>query len=130
MKYVKCKTVILFLILSSFKCSLADERIILTALNSMERIGQDQKVEGFRTIKIWSARNEVESFQVVVYAPKENINVIKVEISDLIGPKDSKIEKKTLSSLEKNTSESECPPPGRNYLLDYILTLSFRSLIL
>ena len=85
--------IFLFLILSSFGHAAAGEKIILTALNSMERIGLDQKLDGAHTVEIWSARNEVESFQVVVSALKENINVIKVEISDLIGPEGSKIEK-------------------------------------
>jgi len=90
------KTVILFLVLSSLKHAAAGEKIELTALNSMERINQNQKINGARTVKIWSARNEVESFQVVVSAPKENINVIKVEISDLIGPEGTKIEKENI----------------------------------
>jgi len=111
------KTVILFLILSSFKYSSAGDKIALTALNSMERIGQNQKIDGAHTVKIWSARNEVESFQVVVSAPKENINVIKVEISDLIGPKGSKIEKEKIKLFREeyvrvrmSTPRAELPP--------------------
>ena len=110
-------TIILFLILSSFKCSSAGEGIILTALNSMERIGQDQKIDGVPTVKIWSARNEVESFQVVVSAPQENINVIKVEISDLVGPKGSKIEKENIKLFREeyvrvrmSTPRAQLPP--------------------
>ncbi len=111
------KTVILFLILISFEHSLAGDKIALTALNSMERIGQDQKIYGAATIQIKSARNEVESFQVVVSAPKENINVIKVEISDLIGPKGSKIEKENIKLFREeyvrvrmSTPRAELPP--------------------
>jgi hypothetical protein len=111
------KTVIFFLILGSFKCSSAGEKVILTALNSMERVGQDQKIDGTPTVKIWSARNEVESFQVVVSAPKENINVVKVEISDLVGPKGSKIEKENIRLFREeyvrvrmSTPRAELPP--------------------
>jgi hypothetical protein len=93
MKNGTLTTIFLFLILSSFEYASASERIILTALNSMERISQDQKDEGAGTVKISSARNEVESFQIVVSAPKENINVIEVEISDLVSSEGSKIEK-------------------------------------
>jgi hypothetical protein len=110
-------TIFLFLILSSFEHVLAGEKIILTALNSMERIGQDQKIDGAHTVKIWSARNEVESFQVVVSAPQENINVIKVEISDLIGPEGSKIEKDDIKLFREeyvrvrmSSPRAELPP--------------------
>ena len=111
------QTVILFLIFSSFKYSSAGEKIALTALNSMERISQNQKIYGAATVKIQSARNEVESFQVVVSAPKENINVIKVEISDLIGPEGSKIEKENIKLFREeyvrvrmSSPRAELPP--------------------
>jgi hypothetical protein len=117
MKNIIDKAIFLFLILGSFKCSSAGEDIILTALNSMERIGQYQKVDGAGTVKICSARNEVESFQVVVSAPKENINVVKVEISDLIGPEGSKIEKENIKLFREeyvrvrmSTPRAELPP--------------------
>jgi hypothetical protein len=111
------KAVIFFLILGLLKCSSASEGIILRALNSMERVVQDQKVEGAPAVKIWSAGNEVESFQIVVSAPKENINVIKVEISDLVGPKGSKIEKENIKLFREeyvrvrmSTPRAELPP--------------------
>ena len=109
--------IFLFLVLGSFKYSLADDKIALTALNSMERIDQNQKISGAKTVKIQSARNEVESFQVVVSAPKENINVIKVEISDLIGPKGSKIKKENIKLFREeyvrvrmSTPRAQLPP--------------------
>ncbi|MCJ7675435.1 MAG: hypothetical protein MUO33_09835, partial [Sedimentisphaerales bacterium] len=55
-------------------CSGAQERIQLTALSSMERIGQEQKPYGPRPapakagVEIKAAKNEVESFQVIVTA--------------------------------------------------------------
>ncbi len=125
-------TIFLFLIMSSFACSSAGEKITLRALNSMERIGQNQKhalsvVEGTyvhrapyggaATVNISSARNEVESFQVVVAAPKENINVVKVEVSDLIGQDGSKIGKGNIKLFREeyvrvrmSTSRAELPP--------------------
>jgi hypothetical protein len=109
--------IFLFLIFSSFKNAPADERMTLTALNSMERVGQGQKIDGARAVKIWSARNEVESFQVVVSAPKENINVVEVEISDLIGPEGSKIEKENIKLFREeyvrvrmSSPRAELPP--------------------
>jgi len=110
-------TIFLFLIMSSFACSSAGEKITLRTLNSMERIGQDQKIDGAPTVKISSARNEVESFQVVVAAPQENINVVKVEVSDLIGQDGSKIGKGNVRLFREeyvrvrmSTSRAELPP--------------------
>ena len=110
-------TIFLFLILSSFEHSSAGDKIVLNALNSMERISQNQKMYGAATVKIKSAKNEVESFQVVVSAPKENINVIKVEISDLIGPDGSKIEKDNIKLFREecvrvrmSSPRAELPP--------------------
>ena len=73
--------------------SATEKKMRLTALNSMERIGQNQKPQGQSKVEIKSAKNEVESFQVVVTALKENIKVVKVEISDLIGKNGAKIGK-------------------------------------
>ena len=109
--------VFLFLVFSSFEIAPADEKMILTSLNSMERVAQDQKIDGARAVKIWSARNEVESFQVVVSAPKENIDVIEVEISELIGPEGAKIEKENVKLFREeyvrvrvSSPRAELPP--------------------
>ena len=132
MKHGTFVTIFFFLILSSAAHSLAvhrtpdgGEKMTLTALNSMERIGQNQKLAlsvvegtyGATTVKIYSARNEVESFQVVVAAPQENINVVKVDISDLIGPDGSKIGKGNIRLFREeyvrvrmSTSRAELPP--------------------
>jgi hypothetical protein len=110
-------TIFFFMILSSFGYASEGEKIVLTALNSMERVSQDQKAEGAQTAKISSARNEVESFQVLVSAPAENINVTKVEISDLTGPNGSKIEKENVKLFREeyvrvrlSTRRAELPP--------------------
>lgn len=64
----------------------------LTALNSMERVGPKQQISGDSQAIIKAARNEVESFQLVVEALHHNAVVINAEISDLIG-KSGKISK-------------------------------------
>ena len=68
----------------------------LTALNGMERIVQHQETFGASSVEISSARNEVESFQIVVSAPKENITVTKAEITDLAGPNGAKIDQNSI----------------------------------
>ena len=110
-------TVLFFIVLSSSGHASGTERLILTALDSMQRVAQDQKVDGAGTVKISSARNEVESFQVVISAPKENINVTKVEIFDLIGTGGSKIEKDNIKLFREefvrvrmSSPRAELPP--------------------
>jgi len=63
----------------------------LTVLNSMERIGQDQEPRGEAGAEIQAARNEWESFQVVVSARGESCRVTRAELSDLAGPGGAKI---------------------------------------
>ena len=58
----------------------------LTVLNSMERIGQQQALFGDSHVSLKAARNEVESFQVVVHADKSDILVVNAEMSELSGP--------------------------------------------
>ncbi|HIJ53767.1 MAG TPA: DUF4091 domain-containing protein [Planctomycetes bacterium] len=82
-------TVMFIFVLGS--SSYSASQIRLTALNSMERTGQNQEPNGTSKVDIKSARNEVESFQVVVTALKENIKVVKVESSDLIAKDGAKI---------------------------------------
>ena len=72
------------------------QELRLTALNSMERIGQNQEPYGAAKVEIKSAKNEVESFQVVITALKENIRVVNVEITDLIAKDGSKIGKENI----------------------------------
>ncbi|MDD4870041.1 MAG: DUF6067 family protein [Kiritimatiellae bacterium] len=88
----------------------------LTVLNSMERINQDQEPFGETQVQIKAARNEVESFQVIVSATNENIKVIKAEVSDLSG-KDGIISKNNITlfreeyvRVRKSSSRAELPP--------------------
>jgi hypothetical protein len=97
--------------------SSASGMIELTALSSMERIGQNQESSGAATVEIKAARNEVESFQVVVAAPKENISVVKVEVSDLVGRGGSKISRANIRLFREeyvrvrmSTPRAELPP--------------------
>jgi len=105
------------MILSSAGHASGSERIVLTALNSAERISQDHKADGAQTAKISSAKNEVESFQIVISAPTENITVTKVDVSDLTGPGGSKIEKENIKLFREeyirvrlSTPRAELPP--------------------
>jgi hypothetical protein len=93
------------------------ENLQLTAITGMERIGQDQQPYGAGKVEIKSAKNEVESFQVVVTALKENIKVVNVEISDLIGKNGSKIGKENIKlfraeyvRVRRSTPRAELPP--------------------
>jgi hypothetical protein len=92
---MKDKILIVMILLVSILVSSAHsaENLRLTVLNSMERMGQDQQPYGDDKVQIKSAKNEVESFQVVVTAPKDNIKVVDVEITDLIGKNGEKISK-------------------------------------
>jgi len=110
-------TVFALLILGISAYSSAADMIQLTALNSMERVGQSQEPYGAAVVEIKAARNEVESFQVVVAAPKENISVIEVEISDLAGQGGSKIAKDNIRLFREeyvrvrmSSPRAELPP--------------------
>jgi len=65
--------------------SIAEERILLSALNSMERVEQNGLFKGKGHAEIKSAQNEVESFQIIVSAPSDHLVITNVEISDLHG---------------------------------------------
>ncbi|MBN2315591.1 MAG: DUF4091 domain-containing protein [Sedimentisphaerales bacterium] len=117
MKNTNTVAFLVVLILNSLGSAFAADKITLTALNSMERIGQNQEIIGTDSVEISSAKNEVESFQVVVGAPAETITVTKVEISDLAGPNGSKIDKANIKLFREeyvrvrlSTSRAELPP--------------------
>jgi len=110
-------TVSALLILGVSAYSSAADMIDLTALNSMERIGQSQEPYGAAAVEIKAARNEVESFQLVVAAPKGNICVVEVEITDLAGPAGSKIAKENVRLFREeyvrvrmSSPKAELPP--------------------
>ena len=89
----------------------------LTVLNSMERIGQNEPVFGKRAAVLKAAKNEVESFQVVVAAVNENISVVNAEISDLVSVGGERIENEHIKlyreeyvRVRKSTRRAELPP--------------------
>ncbi len=69
----------------------------LSVLSSMQRIGQNQELFGEDQAVVKAAKNEVESFQVVVHASQKNAVVVKVAMSDLTG--DAGIIKKENAAL-------------------------------
>ncbi|MFC1792252.1 glycoside hydrolase domain-containing protein [Planctomycetota bacterium] len=110
-------TISALLILGLSTYSSVADVINLKVLNSTERIGQSQEPYGAAAVEIKAARNEVESFQLVVAAPKENISVVEVEISDLAGPAGSKIAKENVKLFREeyvrvrmSSPRAELPP--------------------
>ena len=104
-------------VLSSSVCSGAEPKIKLTALNGMQRMGLDQEPYGATEVNISAAKNEVESFQVVVTAPKENVTLVKVNLSDLTGKNGAKIGKENVQLFREeyvrvrmSTARAELPP--------------------
>ncbi len=94
-----------------------DKTLKLTVLNAMQRIGQNDDPFGAAEAEIAAARNEVESFQVVVAAPSQRIQVVRAEISDLIGEKGAKIAKDHATlyreeyvRVRMSTPRAELPP--------------------
>ncbi len=63
----------------------------LTALHAMERILQHEAPFGASAVEIAAARNEVESFQVVVAARDQNLRVTSVTLPELVGEGGAKI---------------------------------------
>ena len=110
-------TGVFILVFGSSAYSAGEKGIKLTALNSMQRIGQNQKPYGASKVELKSAKNEVESFQIVVSALKENIRIVKAEISDLIEKDGSKIGKDNIKlfraeyvRVRRPTPRAELPP--------------------
>ncbi len=98
--------------------ALADEQPIgLTVLNSMERILQHEAPFGAPTVEIGAARNEVESFQVVVAALQGNVRVTRAEVTDMVGEGDAKIPadcvklyREEYVRVRMSTPRAELPP--------------------
>ncbi|MFA7172855.1 MAG: glycoside hydrolase domain-containing protein [Kiritimatiellia bacterium] len=97
--------------------SVARPVIGLTALHSMERIFQYEAPFGTPTAEITAARNEVESFQVVVAAGKGNLKVNSVVLSELVGEGGAKISGNSIKlyreeyvRVRKSTFRSEMQP--------------------
>jgi len=119
-RVIRCRFVLTALVaLGTLRAYAAEEQatIGLTALNAMERIGQDQEPFGAAQAEIEAARNEWESFQVVVAAPDANVQVTAAEMSDLAGPNGATIAKEHATlyreeyvRVRRSTRAAELPP--------------------
>jgi hypothetical protein len=94
-----------------------EQPIRLTVLNGLERIRQDDEPSGLPEAEIHAARNEWESFQVVVAAPDENVQVTGVEVTELVGDGGAKIAKEHVKlyreeyvRVRRSTPRAELPP--------------------
>jgi len=93
-----------------------DPEAKLTVLGSMERIGQDQEVYGNNEARISAAKNEVESFQVVVGALQKNIRVIRAEVSELtgsngtIGKENIALFREEYARVRRSSPRAQLPP--------------------
>lgn len=90
MRKLNCLLLVFFisivvLIINSCTSKNNNSEVKLTVISSLERIGQDEQLFGESEATIKAARNEYESFQVVVGALQKNIQVVNAEISDLKG---------------------------------------------
>jgi len=108
---------VLLLIANSPAGAAEENGIRLTVLGSMERIAQHQEVSGPDRADICAARNEWESFQVVVAAGPENVYVTQADISDLAGPGGAKIGRDHIKlyreeyvRVRRSSPRAELPP--------------------
>jgi hypothetical protein len=88
----------------------------LTVISSMERIGRDQDLFGADQASIKAAKNEVESFQVVVGAIQKNVRITAAEISDLtgtegvIGKENVSLFREEYARVRRSSSRAQLPP--------------------
>lgn len=82
---------ILMAVTATMAAAAEQASVALTAIGSMERIGQSDKPFGQPEARIQAARNEWESFQVVVAAPMESITVTAANMAELVGPQGARI---------------------------------------
>ena len=93
-----------------------EQEVKLTAISSLERIGQNEPLFGGSRAEIKAARNEYESFQVVVGALSKNVQVVNAEITDLTG-KNGIISKENVTlyrpeyvRVGRSTPRAQLPP--------------------
>src|SRR5688572_5186930 len=88
----------------------------LTVLSSLERIGQNEKPFGELQAVIKAAKNEIESFQVVVSALEKNVRVVKAEMSDLkgkartIGKENIALFREEYTRVRRSSGRAQLPP--------------------
>lgn len=95
----------------------ADDAIRLSVLGPMERICQSQAPFGKPAAEICAARNEVESFQVVVAAVGGSLRITAAEMGELVGPQGARIPKENVQLFREesvrvrmSTNKAELPP--------------------
>ncbi len=90
--------------------------VILAALNSMERLSPYDPVRGGPEAVVKAARNEFESFQVVISPVQRNIRVVKAEMSELksdkgiIGQENIKLFREEYVRVRRSSPEAQLPP--------------------
>ncbi|HNR40611.1 MAG TPA: DUF4091 domain-containing protein [Bacteroidales bacterium] len=104
------------MLLASCSGARQETEVRLVSISSMERIGQDQPLSGSDQALISGARNEVESFQVVVGAITKNIRVVAAEISDLrgktasVGRENITLFRAEYARVRRSSPRAELPP--------------------
>ncbi len=81
--------IILYLLINSSEANAGKKEIQVRVLDSMSRIRPYQTIQGKMEAEIKAAKNEYESFQIVIFAPNDvGLKNLKVEVSDLLGNKE------------------------------------------
>ena len=116
--YFRQITVPVLTLLISSGCTreILTPEVKLTALTSMERICQDQPIFGSDHASIKAAKNELESFQVVVAAMDKNVRVTGAGISDLkgqtgvIGKENIALFREEYARVRRSSPRAQLPP--------------------
>ncbi len=105
----------LFIISSN---SWSDPEIQLTSIPSTVRILPTGEVQGEDTARIFGARNEVESFQVVITARDGNLDNVRTKISELQNDQQNTISHEVITLFSetfvpvRHSSPHALLPPG------------------
>lgn len=110
-------TCVLLIVVNPWSGAAEPPAMRLVVLNPMQRIAQHEAPLGKAAAELYAARNEAESFQVVVAADKVPVHVTSATLSDLIGPKGARIAKdrvrvyrEELVRVRLSTPGAELPP--------------------
>ena len=79
--------------------------------NGMERISLDDPPQDARSIHLYAARGEYESFQIGINAPRSNFSLIDVEISDLTSTGDRSISQQNITLYREHYVHVTKPSP-------------------
>ncbi len=104
------------ILLSSCSKSQENPEVKLTVITGIERIAQDQSLFGESQAIIKAAKNEVESFQVVIGAIQKSIRVTKAEMSELtgnsgtIGRENITLFREEYTRVRRSSGRAQLPP--------------------